>query len=294
MQHEYTIPRRSVGRDAAEFYLAQLVGWHGTAALAEATRTIGYAESWVIGRGQAYYESEYSELAAQRAIAQYHSSTGPLGRITDELIGWILPYTIGSILGEYRHAADKVAHEDWCHLGGTVPYAPKGAMSRKYMVCQPFSMHTKELDGMADVLRGIGECFTDCYWPHSFGGSAWANIVDHVLLYTSGKVPNDVWIDRSFDLQHNSGTYFDKLTSLEVYGLKPLLDAKRHTTDTELCHEISHYAYDLPSDLVCIAKRQGLLRAAADGGVAPGTYERTVRVYVDDGQEEEEYEREIA
>ncbi len=71
-------------------------------------------------------------------------------------------------------------------------------------------------------------------WQSSFGGPAWANIAEAWLELNKAKSASHVmgWIDRIYDLQHNTDTVFNKLDSYLKDGsyqwLKKALDHKRY------------------------------------------------------------------
>lgn len=71
-------------------------------------------------------------------------------------------------------------------------------------------------------------------WQSSFGGPAWANIADAWLNLNKAKSAGHImgWIDRIYDLQHNTDTVFNKLDSYLKDGsyqwLKKALDHKRY------------------------------------------------------------------
>lgn len=70
-------------------------------------------------------------------------------------------------------------------------------------------------------------------WESSFGGPAWASIADAWLKLYRAKNGTQIiaWIDRIYDLQHNTDTVFNKLESYAKAGdyqwLKKALDHKR-------------------------------------------------------------------
>ena len=43
-----------------------------------------------------------------------------------------------------------------------------------------------------------------------YGGKAWANIAEHALFYTQGKINTEMFVDRALSLEHNGGNMFNK------------------------------------------------------------------------------------
>lgn len=76
--------------------------------------------------------------------------------------------------------------------------------------------------------------FKNGKWSSSFGGKAWENIADAWLNLNKAKAAGQImgWIDRVYDLQHNTDTVFNKLDSYLKAGsydwLKKALDKKRY------------------------------------------------------------------
>src|SRR3990167_891269 len=52
------------------------------------------------------------------------------------------------------------------------------------------------------------ELFSDYEWSDSFGGSAWANIVEAYLY--KYKLSKELWVHQILGLAHNNGSFFDK------------------------------------------------------------------------------------
>jgi len=78
-----------------------------------------------------------------------------------------------------------------------------------------------KVDAMDFALR----CFS-CEWDEDFGGYAWLNGVKAWFKLLEAKTLSDkcMWIDRVFDLQHNSGVLFNKHYHYEN-GDNPIIEA---------------------------------------------------------------------
>lgn len=75
--------------------------------------------------------------------------------------------------------------------------------------------------------------FGEGYWSMGYGGKAWADISKAwlKLYYAKSIKEKNIWIDHIYDLEHNSGTVFDKLSSYFKSGYSWIvhaLDFKRN------------------------------------------------------------------
>lgn len=80
----------------------------------------------------------------------------------------------------------------------------------------------KEFSGSIPIISAIADSFEDLAWPINFGGKAWRDITKaYISLYTTPKTDLgmlQVWIDRIFDLEHNTGKLVDKTNFFDVDG----------------------------------------------------------------------------
>lgn len=82
---------------------------------------------------------------------------------------------------------------------------------------------------VAAFLRCAVEVFRDYTWDRSFGGPKWATIAETALMFVTGKITHSLFVDRVFDLQHNSGHVFNKHVMVEVdFRLHRVLDEKKY------------------------------------------------------------------
>lgn len=71
-----------------------------------------------------------------------------------------------------------------------------------------------------DLAKGFIYLFRSFEWYPGYGGDSWADIADAYLHLLEAKTLADkiVWIDHAYDLQHNNGTVFSKVTSYDKEG----------------------------------------------------------------------------
>lgn len=77
-----------------------------------------------------------------------------------------------------------------------------------------------------DALQQAIDCFGSkrC----GFGGKAWGNIAEVLMLYEQETISPVFFIDLAFGLQHNGGRFFDKLWPNQLRGLDNLLTNARN------------------------------------------------------------------
>ncbi len=119
----------------------------------------------------------------------------------------------------------------------------------------PFALYTPELAGFLDAIR-TGD--SRVAWPRirsdlgyrraldlasqafgrlgrEFGGAAWYPITTMMLRYVQGEIPDRVFVDQCFTLEHNNGSVFDKF--YDIQDMRTVLDAQARTdVDTLIRH----------------------------------------------------------
>lgn len=90
----------------------------------------------------------------------------------------------------------------------------------------------------AMTLDALYEYFKDLDWEHLYGGENWANITNGLLNLknASGYQQKTIWIDHLIDLQHNTGSVFNKNEILNTYT-KYIIDYKTKHTDLKSFYE---------------------------------------------------------
>jgi hypothetical protein len=81
-------------------------------------------------------------------------------------------------------------------------------------------------------LKQSFERFQSAEWEKKGGDRPWRNIAETALHLWESESPNIPWMDHAFDLQHDSGTVFNKMEyGLENqwgYTMEQILDRKRN------------------------------------------------------------------
>ena len=124
------------------------------------------------------------------------------------------------VLGELRHA-NRCSNwgftviSDFCHMN-------------RNQVFSVYREWTKD-----SVLKVAQKQFNEFInpWKDQFGGNAWASIARGGLKY--GKLPDEVFIDHCYDLEHNNGCIFNKEGYMLYFPdyIQDLLDKKRYCSD---------------------------------------------------------------
>lgn len=93
---------------------------------------------------------------------------------------------------------------------------------------------------IAEYLFGLGDCWSPC-----FGGKNWYKAI--TLCQNFGKVSDTEFVDQMIDLQHNTGTLFDKDTNIFSMFTKKrfqdFLNKKRRIVDEESLFSYLLYQY---------------------------------------------------
>lgn len=149
----------------------------------------------------------------------------------------------------------------------SIKHEIKNVQNKVYHIDKiPFEsfLNTKQLSFIENLKNGIVEekIFTkrkfiktckllfehdEIRWKHEYGGKTWGNICKAWLnLYESSSY-NDIiiWIDHIYDLEHNTGTIFNKLSSYYKEGehwtwIKQALNIKKNiNSPIELIDKVS-------------------------------------------------------
>jgi phosphoenolpyruvate synthase/pyruvate phosphate dikinase len=191
----------SVAKLAADFYLSEAM-----AAAAEKNSTFG--------------------VTVRALRSEVHQGAAEL----------IATYIVLATAGELRHM-----HEVKCCTGSISDINAKMAELQKFGVAKTAFLSRKEvqedvatnleeqpLEVQIAYLEAAQRTFSELLWNLSYGGRKWADICQAALLWLRGEMPATVFVDRAFDLQHNSGRMFGKteyfLHSSENLSL--ILDSK--------------------------------------------------------------------
>ena len=115
-------------------------------------------------------------------------------------------------------------------------------------------------------------------WNKNYGGEAWAKICEGWLKLKQSDDKNTIaWIDHMIDLEHNTGTVFNKLDSWKINGkhnwIKPVLDHKaKITSPWELLRYCSPDIQQLGAAVLKYTKNQTKDQNGTEGiGIADAT-----------------------
>jgi hypothetical protein len=103
-------------------------------------------------------------------------------------------YLYAACLGEARHSRESIAESLW------IPETQSMHRAGLYRVATDYRPNKNNLDVLVKVF--------DQPWSSGFGGKAWKNIADSLVMYFSH--PPAAFIDHIIDLEHNGGCVFNK------------------------------------------------------------------------------------
>jgi len=91
----------------------------------------------------------------------------------------------------------------------------------------------ENLNKVPEFVQAAEKIFRQGSWLGYMGGIKWAIIAQTLLEYLAGKLPPALFVDRVFDLRHNSGPVFNKHQMVRSYsaGITDQLNAKRDAGD---------------------------------------------------------------
>jgi phosphohistidine swiveling domain-containing protein len=183
----------------------------------------------------------------------------------------IAMYLVLASGGELCYAASKCANG---HLSPALAKLQAefdvklGNWSRDYQVVNIKKLRTTGVEQHKQYLGLTVEVFEQSGWAHTaYGGKKWADIARAALYFLEGKLDHTAFADHAFDLQHNTGSAFDKHDMLDgnAWLLKRQLDAKKfaktlYELKRTLCQE--HPEMSTPvAELYTEAQKLGLLNA---------------------------------
>jgi hypothetical protein len=130
-------------------------------------------------------------------------------RNKDELIKWIREYMIIAVSSELHHQSRRGLRTIWSH---------------------PSNMYaTARREEILNFFASASYRFVGSSWGGAYGGSSWSRIARAgYAIWCNDSGPEGV-VDNIFDLQHNTGTIFDKETRRVIQvesQLREVLDAK--------------------------------------------------------------------
>lgn len=132
------------------------------------------------------HEAKGTELAfeAESLRCEWYTQTADL----------FLCYLLFSVKKELRHVEDKSTGSD-VQLNAFLEHHDLDALT---------------VGQVREFFELAVSLFRDHEWNRSFGGEAWAVIAETALWFVEEKIGHTVFVDRVFDLQHNTGRVFNK------------------------------------------------------------------------------------
>jgi hypothetical protein len=136
-------------------------------------------------------------------------------------------YTDMVVGGEIRHAEDHVNREglpDSCNILSDELWNGGGWGDGRMIAWSTW--HGFRQSHGTDALIWAARIFRR-FRSGGYGGSKWANIAEILAYYELGKLSAKMFMDFVWGLEHNGGSYFDKL-SWERDQLRQVLDLNLH------------------------------------------------------------------
>jgi pyruvate,orthophosphate dikinase len=167
-------------------------------------------------------------------------STEALEDLTAEIAGIFAAYQYIICSTECRYASKRInlssdsteekekrkLHKTIKSLGIPLPAIGFGGEGREKFA---MAIHQpKDLESTITAMRAVSRLFRLCWLGKtSYGGAKWADITDHLVRYLSGEIPNVLYVDGNFNLEHNGGLYFNKFPWMIAGDIMPLLNARQ-------------------------------------------------------------------
>ncbi len=142
------------------------------------------------------------------------------------------------IQGEMRHLEDKwVAERDsLIELG--LDLGAYGSLNRHNFIKSKLVSGASREQTLALVER-LANIFYGPYWQGSIGGKPWGDIAMLLLHYLHGEISPMLYVDRCFNIRHNCGRSFNKISQFCERALDDLLDA-RERGYVDLLHAVAN------------------------------------------------------
>lgn len=162
-----------------------------------------------------------------------------------------------SICSEARHVFDKQQNKSVVKKVMTKMKSPKYAEYKKYQKSAAILRNRKNrIKSYAKISAAYGNnrraavqdmyyIFEEGRWQESYGGPAWANVCKGWMLLYDAREINDiqVYIDHVYDLQHNTGTAFNKYAEYEIENdFRWLNDSLAYKAQSSTPYELYLYA----------------------------------------------------
>lgn len=204
------------------------------------------AEFYTVSALQAQWWSKWGHRHPSETVALRHHEalydillSGYTERLESHIARSLRDYLALICLGEARHARGQ---EQPVRLA--ISTSPK--KSDLKLVPLPGNrqeVYRKSLFLEPDLMLQVSRyVFETCHWHGSFGGKAWAHIAKWGGRF--GSMPHSVFIDHVLDLEHNTGSIFNKPTLWNGADLRGILNTKAaedvlvSATWTDICRAL--------------------------------------------------------
>ena len=123
-------------------------------------------------------------------------------------------------------------------------------------------------------VTGAQTVFSKFEWPVDYGGNLWADICDGWLRLYKAKTVRDLYvaIDHIYDLQHNTGSVFNKVHKYSKDGVTWLTKALNLKAKIKNIHTILQMcSSDMRKIALMVLKRANISKPAEDVDISKGT-----------------------
>jgi len=144
-----------------------------------------------------------------------------LDKYAKELAATFANYLDMAVGGEIRYGSQECENVTELLPRIAERYSKKDARSSRGKAWHEW----KELrdDYGVSILREAEDALFEGDWDGNLGGPMWGECAKTLRLYEEGELPDVVFVDQAFSLEHNNGCVFNKLWSTS--GLADLLSA---------------------------------------------------------------------
>jgi hypothetical protein len=209
--------------------------------------TVSYSTENTVNPSASQTSTEYvlelwdidSSLNLSRVCADYYLlldleldglDEGQFTKMRDFLAPQFAAYTDMVLGGELRHALGYTTKALQTHIPTPIKVALHTTLSKHSRLdAWQAWFYLRETYG-ARALEWASQTFL-LFKNGSFGGVPWSNIAKHLLEYETGTFGASVFVDFCWGLQHNGGSYFNKVWKPPK---NQVLDAKRESEMTIL------------------------------------------------------------
>lgn len=164
--------------------------------------------------------------------------------IVDEIAHILLTHYFVICVGELRHLAGRITSEyrsefnvlvlELAKRGVKLPVNINSSVGRSGFFSRGGIPQPGSLKMAIEIMDLTYKGFMDFAWPSSHGGPKWGNITKMVQEYLTGELTSTLFVDMSFNLEHNGGRAFNKFGWMmsDTATMNSMLDAKKKSYDS--------------------------------------------------------------